>query len=75
MHQFECSTFERASEALSFLRDRLPKDLQHPQVAIVCGSGLNGLANTVEAEPRAEYDYATIPHFPRPTGKSAHHAR
>lgn len=62
------SSFERATEAVSFLTKDLPKGLQKPQVAIVCGSGLGGLAETVQAEPRAEFDYASIPHFPRSTG-------
>ena len=63
------SVFEQAQEAVSFLRSHVPSGLQKPLVAIVCGSGLSGLADTVQAEPRAEYDYASIPHFPRPTGK------
>lgn len=63
------SVYEKAKEAAEFLKSRLPASLQNPQAAIVCGSGLSGLANTVEAEPRAEFDYASIPHFPRPTGK------
>ncbi|KAJ5166503.1 purine nucleoside phosphorylase [Penicillium canariense] len=61
------SAFDRANETVSFLKSRLPESLQSPKVAIVCGSGLGGLADTVHAEPRAEYDYASIPHFPRPT--------
>ncbi|KAJ5246932.1 hypothetical protein N7468_001915 [Penicillium chermesinum] len=61
------SVFEKAKEAALFLKSRLPVDLQNPQAAVVCGSGLSGLANTVQAEPRAEFDYASIPHFPRPT--------
>ncbi|KAJ5902483.1 purine nucleoside phosphorylase [Penicillium taxi] len=63
----QASIFEQANESVSFLRDSLPEALQKPLVAIVCGSGLSGLANTVQAEPRAEYDYSAIPHFPRPT--------
>ncbi|KAJ5231321.1 uncharacterized protein N7469_005909 [Penicillium citrinum] len=61
------STFERATEAVAFLTKDLPEALKKPQVAIVCGSGLGGLAETVQAEPRAEFDYTSIPHFPRPT--------
>lgn len=65
------SVYEKAREAASFLKSRLPADLQKPQAAVVCGSGLSGLANTVEAEPRAEFDFASIPHFPRPTGNAS----
>ncbi|KAJ5966047.1 hypothetical protein N7481_012761, partial [Penicillium waksmanii] len=61
------SSFDRANEAVSFLTNSLPEGLRKPQVAIVCGSGLGGLAETVQSEPRAEFDYTSIPHFPRPT--------
>ncbi|CAG8258129.1 unnamed protein product [Penicillium salamii] len=61
------SAFVRATEAVSYLRPSLPKGLQKPQVAIVCGSGLGGLADTIHPESRTEYDYAAIPHFPRST--------
>lgn len=70
MAQPDMSLFERANQAASFLKGRLPEVLRAPKVAIVCGSGLGGLADTVHAEPRAEYDYSSIPYFPRPTGES-----
>lgn len=63
------SVLEQAHEAVELLKSQLPKGLQKPKVAVVCGSGLSGLADTVQAGPRVEYDYASIPHFPRPTGK------
>lgn len=69
MTQADLSSFARANEAVAFLRSSLPERLQAPKVAIVCGSGLGGLADTVHAEGRAEYDYASIPNFPRPTGE------
>ncbi|CAL5868842.1 uncharacterized protein PFLUO_LOCUS3069 [Penicillium psychrofluorescens] len=61
------SIFERAAEAVSFLTQKLPHDFPRPRVAIVCGSGLGGLADTIQDEPRAEFDYATIPHFSQST--------
>jgi hypothetical protein len=64
----DLSAFERANEAVSYLRTSLPEGLQKPQVAIVCGSGLGKLADTIHPESRTEYDYAFIPHFPRSTG-------
>ncbi|EPS26082.1 hypothetical protein PDE_01018 [Penicillium oxalicum 114-2] len=67
MSNADISSFDRANEAVTFLRSTLPEGLQAPKVAIVCGSGLGGLADTVQKEGRAEYDYASIPHFPRPT--------
>ncbi|CAG7927084.1 unnamed protein product [Penicillium olsonii] len=61
------SAFKRANEAVSYLRSSLPEGLQKPQVAIVCGSGLGGLADTIHPESRVEYDYKSIPHFPQST--------
>lgn len=63
------SNFEQAKEAASFLERGLPDDLRHPKVAIICGSGLGGLADTVQETPKAQYEYSSIPHFPLPTGK------
>lgn len=70
MAQPDMSLFERANQAASFLNGRLPEGLRTPKVAIVCGSGLGGLADTVPTGFRAEYDYSSIPYFPRPTGES-----
>lgn len=64
------SLYEEAVEAFSFLKERLPETLQHPRVAVICGSGLGGLANTIHDEPRAEFEYSSIPHFPCLTGKN-----
>lgn len=63
------SLFARATETAEFLRKSLPNELQYPKVAIVCGSGLGGLANTVNAEPRVERPYAEVPHFAVSTGE------
>ncbi|PWY63709.1 inosine guanosine and [Aspergillus heteromorphus CBS 117.55] len=60
-------SFQRASEAASFLKERLPEILKAPRVAIVCGSGLGGLASTLHELPRVEFDYASIPYFPKLT--------
>lgn len=70
MAQPDMSLFERANQAAAFLKGRLPEGLRTPKVAIVCGSGLGGLADTVPTALRAEYDYSSIPYFPRPTGES-----
>lgn len=71
MTKIDLSSFERANEAVSYLRTKLPEILQQPQVAIVCGSGLGGLADTIQPESRIEFEYASIPHFPRSTGWSS----
>jgi hypothetical protein len=65
----DLSSFQRANQAVAYLRNTLPEGLQKPHVAIVCGSGLGGLADTIHTELRAEYDYGSIPHFPRSTGQ------
>ncbi|KAL4782737.1 nucleoside phosphorylase domain-containing protein [Aspergillus varians] len=57
-------TLEKTNEAFSFIKKLLPTLLQAPRVAIVCGSGLGGLANTIDSELRVEIDYSDIPHFP-----------
>lgn len=67
--QQDFASFDRVKEAALFLKQRLPASLQNPRVAIVCGSGLGGLVHTIGDTPRAEYDYSSIPHFPRLTGK------
>ncbi len=59
---------EHAAEALDIIQDQLPQALQKPAVAIICGSGLGGLAESVLPHPRHELSYADIPHFPRSTG-------
>ncbi|KAL2837327.1 nucleoside phosphorylase domain-containing protein [Aspergillus pseudodeflectus] len=61
------SSSEKTNEAFAFLKKSLPAQLRAPRVAIVCGSGLGGLANTIDSELRVEIDYADIPHFPRLT--------
>ncbi|KAL3455640.1 nucleoside phosphorylase domain-containing protein [Aspergillus heterothallicus] len=61
------SSSERTNDAFAFLKKSLPEQLQNPRVAIVCGSGLGGLAHTIDSEPRVEIDYAHIPHFPHLT--------
>jgi purine-nucleoside phosphorylase len=61
----------QAKDAANFLTTGLEGVLGKPKVAIVCGSGLGGLADAVNKIPRAEYDFSSIPHFPRPTGRSS----
>jgi purine-nucleoside phosphorylase len=58
-------------ESADFLRANIPEGLQNPKVAIICGSGLGGLAGTVYNEGKVEFDYGSIPHFSRSAGKKA----
>lgn len=63
------NAYVRATETAQYVRSQLPEALQFPKVAIVCGSGLGGLADTIESEPKVELAYGTIPNFPQSTGK------
>ena len=56
-------------ETLNFLQAKIPVELQRPAAGIICGSGLEGLANNILPHPRLEIPYADIPHFPHSTGK------
>ena len=60
--------FVRATEAADFVRSRIPHELSKPQIAIVCGSGLGGIAELISNDARAEIDYSDIPYFPQITG-------
>ncbi|KAK0268512.1 Purine nucleoside phosphorylase [Friedmanniomyces endolithicus] len=62
------STFHRAIETVEHLRFKLPAQLAKPRVAIVCGSGLGGLAETVDGKVREEWAYRDVPGFPVSTG-------
>ncbi|KAF2490560.1 hypothetical protein BU16DRAFT_531044 [Lophium mytilinum] len=61
------TVYQRACETSLHLRTLLPETLQHPKVAIVCGSGLGGLADTIEAEPKVEVAYKDVPNFAQST--------
>ncbi|KAL1848970.1 Purine nucleoside phosphorylase [Paecilomyces lecythidis] len=61
------SYFEQAKEAATFLERGLPDDLRSPKVAVICGSGLGGLADTIQEASKVQYEYSSIPHFPLPT--------
>lgn len=61
------SDTSQAIETVEFLRLKLPEHLAKPRVAIVCGSGLGGLAQTVNEETE-EWAYKDVPNFPLSTG-------
>ncbi|KAK4570056.1 Purine nucleoside phosphorylase [Recurvomyces mirabilis] len=59
------SQFHLATETVEFLRLKLPAQLSRPRVAIVCGSGLGGLADTINGSgEREEWAYKDVPNFP-----------
>lgn len=60
--------YARAAETVDFLRLKLPEALAKPRVAVVCGSGLGGLAETVNEGSRETWEYKDVPNFPLSTG-------
>src|SRR5262249_28031295 len=56
----EGSIYEKAAEAAQYIREKMGH--QKPQVAVVLGSGLGGVADAVTEA--AEIHYGEIPHFP-----------
>lgn len=58
----------KVAEARRFVQEQLPEQLEKPFVGIICGSGLDGLADTILPSPQHEIKYADIPHFPQGTG-------
>ena len=65
----ENATSQQIEEALRYLQANVPLQLHQPAIGIVCGSGLNGLADAVSPDPRFEIPYTDIPHFPQSTGR------
>lgn len=66
---------KRHDEAATYLQGSLPEELRRPKIAIICGSGLGRLAETVQESSKVEFDYAGIPHFPQSTGKGSIYPR
>lgn len=62
------SVSEHSDEALQYLKERIPSELDQPPVGIICGSGLGDLANVVLHQPRLEVQYKDIPYFPQSKG-------
>jgi len=62
--------YQRATDTATHIRTLLPSSLHTPKVAIVCGSGLGGLADTLNPTPRIATPYAEIPGFAVSTGRS-----
>ena len=50
-------------DTVDYLREGLPESLCKPRIAVICGSGLGGLADCVTQEERTEFSYEDIPHF------------
>ena len=74
----KCSNFSSAMdnsvaqntlEAFDYLSDRIPPLLKSPDIAVICGSGLGGLADIVQSHSQWEISYTQIPHFPHSQGE------
>jgi purine-nucleoside phosphorylase len=63
------TAYAKAVETVEFLRLKLPTELAKPRVAIVCGSGLGGLVETLNDDVKEEWAYKDVPHFPQSTGE------
>lgn len=63
-------TYAQCVETANWIREQVPEALRSPEVGVICGSGLGGLADTVENDVRLDINYADIPNFPKSTGMS-----
>lgn len=57
-------TYERVQEIVAFIQKKVSIK---PEIAIICGSGLGGLAELILN--KTVIPYTDIPHFPKSTGK------
>lgn len=64
----QSEVYRKASEAAAFIRSKVSNpQLQKPRIAVVCGSGLGGIADTIDPADRVEISYSDIVHFPKTT--------
>lgn len=63
------SIAQNTLEAFDYLNDRIPPPLKTPSIAVICGSGLGGLADVVQSQSQWEIHYTQIPHFPHSQGE------
>lgn len=57
------SISKAAQEAAYIIKFHLHGDLPKAKTAIICGSGLSGITDLLEAEPKIEISYDKIPGF------------
>lgn len=62
-------TYEKASNAAEFIKKLYPSGYESPKVAIICGTGLGGIANILDSSSVVEIPYKDIPGFMVSTGK------
>ena len=68
-HMIDKFVYDNAIASTQYILEALPHDLKHPSIGVICGSGLSGLSDIVQHNPRVEIPYGKIPNFPRSTGK------
>ncbi|KAK6541644.1 hypothetical protein TWF694_007441 [Orbilia ellipsospora] len=59
--------YAQCLETAKFIQARVPEALRAPQVGVICGSGLGGLADTVEEGERFDISYSDVPNFAQST--------
>ena len=67
----EDKVYQKALASVDFIYQLIPGNLQSPTTGIICGSGLNGLADSVHSDSRFEIPYGEIPNFPQSTGNNS----
>lgn len=61
------TTFQLVTQSATYIQSIVPEELRNPKVGIICGSGLGGLVDTLEAAPQIAIPYSDIPEFPHST--------
>lgn len=61
--------YENAKTAADFIIAKYPEGFATPKAAIICGTGLGGIANILHADNKVEIPYEEIPGFMKSTGK------
>lgn len=62
--------YAKAQDAALFIKSKFPQGFSTPKAAIICGTGLGGIANILETSPKIEIPYEEIPGFMVSTGKN-----
>lgn len=62
-------TYENASKAADYIKKLYPLGFDFPKVAIICGTGLGGIANIIDPSSIVEIPYKDIPGFMVSTGE------
>ena len=63
---------EMIAAAVQAIRAAVPESMRHPQLAVVCGSGLARLESLVDPIDRVVLGFDQVPHLHRATGIHEH---